>query len=457
MSFKSIKWAAVLAVALALCVACETADEPGLELAAPSDAPSASESEAPAVPTLYHGETQLHWEAPPGEYHIIETLADENGFAVLYIDMDTEREGLPPSIIVQFFSPQGAHEQTLDTELRGRVEDGPYRTGLTRDGLYFSWSDYYRSIDKATGAISEWRYSTLFSEHGVTLDYSGEYHWQLGTASTRYRLTGADGEVRELIVPEYDENFIMALDLLRTGEPHDDRPGITFTARVSFDAATRTAVISNTKRTYTLNFNDLSYTGTLHYTDEMLGELLAASPSQAVALYDADSNGMGDAVWRDIVLKWRDGSITFLDTCSVLYGVAFFDNDTVVLNKASSLEAYDITAAEPAGRPLLDLGTVDTGGRQRPERLVVGMAIDRDNRLLLAAVRDYTEEWEALLPVTLAVLDASLKPIAALETDCRIMPYRHNWPMRCDIALNGDGTANLSWMDEPPIQVRYLY
>lgn len=87
------------------------------------------------------------------------------------------------------------------------------------------------------------------------------------------------------------------------------------------------------------------------------------------------------------------------------------------------------------------------------------MVVDHKNQLLLAATRDYTEDWDSLMPVTLVtlvVIDACLKQIDALKTNCRIRLYRNNWTMRCDIAINGDGTANLSWQEEPPVQVRYL-
>lgn len=458
MNLKPITGAA-LSAALALCCACGVVDK---SVTDPSDVSSLS-SEAAASQSLYYGETALHWQMPACEHRMIETVAGEAGFAVLYeeqrpwYDEDAEQYRF---LMAQIFNAQGNHELTAYTGIYNQLQTEdvtPNGVQLAYDKLYLDMGrDSYRGIDRATGVASQWNYNTLLREGDTVLSYSGEYSDQVDSLSMRYRLKTTDGTVLEMTVPEFDDNFTMALDFLHTGEPHDDRPGITFTAKASLDAAAKTAIISNTKLTYALDFNTLSYTCTRCYTDEMLEDVLATSPSGAVVLYDADSGGAGDAFWRDIVLKSRDG-ITFLDFCSVLYDADFFNNDTVVLNKASSLDAFDITAARPTERPLLDLGSaVDVHGYTHPERLVVGMAVDRENQLLLAAVRDYTQEWDALLPVTLTVFDADLNQIATLETDCRIPSFRHNWPMQCDILLNGDGTANLSWMEETPIQVRYL-
>ncbi len=458
MNFKRIKWMLLTAV-LTLCCACGTIVQPG---AARSDAPLCVSGEAPAEPSLYCGETQLHWQVPACEYYIIETAAGEAGFAVLYeeqrpwYDEDTKQYRF---LMAQIFNAQGGHELTAYTGVYDQLKKGnvtPNGMRMTRDKLYLDMGgDSYRGIDRAIGVVSQWQYEEIVRQDGTVLSYSGEYSDQAGSSGMRYRLKTADGTVFEMTVPGFDDNFKMALDFLAHPE-YTDREGITYVATASIDAAAKTATISNTKLTYALDFNTRSYTCARRYTDEMLEDILATSPSGAVLLYDADSGGAGDAFWRDIVLKGRGGT-TFLDFCSVLYGADFFDNDTVVLNEAVSLKAFDITGTEPVGRPILDVGSViDDHGYTHPERLVIGMVVDRENQLLLAAVRDYTQEWDTPLPVTLAVFDADLQQTAAIETDCRIPPFRHNWPVQCEIALNGDGTADLFWRDEEPVRVRYM-
>lgn len=459
MSFKLISWAAVTA-ALALCCACGAVDK---SVAEPSDISSALSSKEAASQPLYHGETALHWQTPACGYRMIKTVAGEAGFAVLYEEQrprhneDTEQYRF---LMAQVFNAQGDHELTAYTGIYDELKKGdvtPNGARLTHDKLYLDMGgDSYRGVDRATGVSSQWHYGELVRQDGAALSYSSEYSDQVGSIGMRYRLKTADGTVLEMTVPEFDDNFTMALDFLHTGEPHDDRPGVTFTAKVSLDAAAKTATLTNTKLTYELNFDTLAYTRTRRYTDEMLKDILATSPSGDAVLYSADSGGAGDMGWRDVVLKGGDGSVTFVDYCTELYNAAFFDDGTVVLNKVLSLEAYDIGGAEPVARSILGLGITDVEGYTCPERLVIGMAVDRQNQLLLAAVRDYTQEWDALLPVTLTVFDADLNQLATLETDCRIPPFRHNWPVRCDISLNSDGTANLSWMEETPIQVRYL-
>ena len=452
MSARAAKWL-LLTAALALCCAC------GIGRA------SSSGDEPPATPTLYFGETQLHWQVPSNDYRIMGMLSDEDGFAVLYEEQrrwgDDPKSKPKLEVMVQLFNAQGHHAWTAYT---GIWRESHYPLGdiafrLAHDGLYLTYgqrTDY--GIDRVTGVASQWRYAPLLRENGITLSYSSVHSDQHDTVVMRYRFEIDNGNLYELIVPEFDHIFAMALGFLARPE-YTDREGLTYVATAQIDADAKTAVISNTKLTYELDFDNLSYTCTRRYTDEMLDTALATSPDKNTMLYTADSGGAGDAFWMDIVLKARDGRIVFLDTDAIPYGADFFDNNTVVLNHVTSLKAFDIATGQPEGRPLLDLGTTtDAGGRERPARLVVGMAIDRENRLLLAAVRDYTEDWDALMPVTLVLFDAALTPIAELETDLRIRPYRNNWTMRCDIALNGDGTATLSWdyMQDAPVQVRYL-
>ena len=448
---RAAKWM-LLAAALTLCCACGVNQTPSV-------------SEEPAAPALYFGGTPLHWQTPENDCRIIGMLSDEDGFAVLY-EEERKRSGDPEAapdieLMAQLFDAGGLHQLTTYTGVWREAHNPPkdLALSLAPEELHLTlYQRYDYSVDRATGDVRQWRYEPLLRENGATLSYSSERSDQTGTVGMRYRLEVDHGHLYELAVPGFDHNFNMALDFLAQPE-YIDREGITYVATAEIDADAKTAVLSNTKLTYTLDFGNGSYTRARHYTDGMLEDVLATSPDQNNTLYTADGGGAGDAFWQDVVLRGPDGGIAFLAAESGLYGAEFFDNGTVLLSNLSSLEAFDITAAQPEGRPLLDLGTiVDASGRTQPARLVVGMAVDREHRLLLAALRDYSDDWDALLPVTLAVFDASLKPIAEIATDARIRPYGNNWPMRCDIALGGDGTATLSWyrMQGAPVQVRYL-
>ena len=452
----------VLVIALMICSACT---QPSASVAM-SDAVALSNSNSAGTdsPPLYCEKTQLLWEVPQYEYHMIDTVSGENGFAVLYTEHrtwngDSDRK---PNfyLMVQLFDAQGNHMRTVYTGVWSDSDEDLTLNSvqLTDTKLDYALNgNYHYSMDTATGYVGEWCYETLLEEGQTSLSYSTNFQETPYTLGMRFCLTDAEGKTHEIVIPEYDDSFGMAISFLITGEEHDDRQGPTYEATVVLDSAAKTAVISNTKLTYTLDFNDLSYTCTRRYTDEMIEELLATSPDGKRALYYADGGGAGDAFWRDIVLKRHDGSITLLNACSLLYGVDFFNNDVVVLNEVDALTAYDITGEQPVGQLLMDLGSItEADGDTHTERLIVGMAVDRKNQLLLAATRNYTEDWDSLMPVTLVVFDASLKQIDALKTDCRIRPYRNNWTMPCDIAINGDGTANLSWREEPPVQVRYL-
>ncbi len=460
MRLKSMWWI-VLVIALMICSACTQSSAS----VAMSDAAVLSDSNSGGTdaPLLYCEKTQLLWEVPQCEYRILDTVSDENGSAVLYTEHrawngDTDSE---PSfyVMTQLFDVQGNHKLTAYTGVwSDSAEDlALHFVQLANGRLYYTREgNYHYSMDAATGYVDEWCYKTLQEDNSVVLSYSTNFRETPYTLGMRFCLTDAEGKTHEIVIPEYDHNFGMALDFLMNPE-YADREGITYEATVTLDSSSKTAEVTNTKLTYTLDFNDLSYTCTRRYTDEMIEELLATSPDGKQVLYYADGGGAGDAFWSDIVLRRQDGNIIFLNSCSLLYGADFFNNDVVVLNEVDSLTAYDITGEQPVGQLLLDLGSViETDGDTHTERLIVGMAVDHENQLLLAAMRNYTEDWDILMPVTLVVFDASLKQIGELKTDCLIRPYRNNWTMRCDIAIVGDGTANLSWWEEPPMQVRYL-
>lgn len=461
MRLKSMGWV-ILVITLMICSACMQSSAS----VAMTDAVALSNSNSAGTdsPPLYCEKTQLHWEVPQCEYRIVDTVAGKNSYAVLYVEKrpdDDKPKEYRQLVMAQIFDEQGNHERTAYAEVwTGKGDELSLKVlHLTNGKLYYASEeedDYHYSMETTTGYVNKWRYETLVKDGGAVLAYSSDFRETPYTLGMRFCLTDTEGKVSEIVIPEYDHNFGMALDFLINPE-YVDREGITYEATVTLDAVAKTAEVTNTKLTYTLDFNDLSYTCTRRYTDEMIEELLATSPDGKRALYYADGGGAGDAFWRDIVLKRYDGSISLLNACSLLYGVDFFNNDVVVLNEVDSLTAYDITGEQPVGQLLMDLGSItEADGDTHTERLIVGMAVDHKNQLLLAATRNYTEDWDSLMPVTLVVFDASLKQIKELKTDCQIRPYRNNWTMPCDIAINGDGTANLSWREEPPVQVQYL-
>lgn len=462
---RQAKYTGVILAAVLLTLFCGCGNTPASDAEA-SGAASSSASAASETPVLYCGEIELHWEIPQYEYTILDTAAGEDGIAVLYTEWRSWN-GNPDDephlyVMAQLFDAKGNHTKTAYTGVRYDLDESIDLTGLwlADKTLYYTENGtYHYSMETATGYVDEWCYEPLLEQDGAVLAYSSIFRETPYTLGMRFCLTDDAGDAREIVIREFDENFGMALDFLISGEEHDDLPETVYTALVSLDAAAKTAVVSNTKLTYTLNFNDLSYTCTRRYTDEMLGNVLAISPNGARTLRLADAGGQGDALWWDVVLIGQDGSANFLCHSGAPYDAAFLDDDTVLLNLTDELLAYDLKQNPPAAASLIDLGSAtEADGDIHPERLVVGMAFDRDNQLLLVATRDYTEDWDALLPVTLTVFDASLLQTDEIKTDCRIMPYSNNWTMPCDITLNGDGTAALSWyrMKEDPVRVRYL-
>ncbi|HWP50185.1 MAG TPA: hypothetical protein VN626_00675 [Clostridia bacterium] len=423
-----------------------------------------SESAGAAAQRLYCGETELRWEVPQNEYRIVDAVAGEGGYAVLYVEKrpeDNEPKEYRHAVMAQIFDVKGNHERTAYAGIwDSKGDELSLKVLRLADGkLYYALSDdYHYSMEAATGYINQWHYEKLLDDDGAVLAYSSDFRETPYTLGMRFCLTDAQGKASEIMIPEYDYNLGMALDFLIKPE-YTDREGITYEAAVTLDSAAKTAEITNTKLTYTLDFNDLSYSCSRQYTKEMLESDLASSPDGTRKLWLADIGGEGDGLWGDVVVIQQDGSVTYLCYSDPPINADFFNNDTVLLNYSEALRVYDLKKTPPTVSSLIDLGSVtEIDGGTHTERIAVGMAIDRKNRMLLVATRDYTEDWESFSPVTLTIFNDALKQVATLKTDFLIMPYRNNWIMPCDIALNGDGTADLSWyrMKGTPMRVRYI-
>lgn len=444
-------------IALLICCGCSSSSVLGADQ---SNVIETSSSEGNMAEELSCEGTALHWQLPQCKYHILDTVAGEDGFAVLYEEIrprDEDDEVNFCFLMVQTFDEQGNHEITASTSWPRDIDDSfeLNTLHLDSDKLYFTLGQDERyGVDRATGAVSYWRYQELLRENNVSLSYSYE---DSNSLKMHYCLTKPNGVEHEIVVPEFDYNFDMALNFLVTGEEHDDRPGITYTAKVSLDADAKTAEISNTKLTYKLDFNNLSYTCERKYTYEMLEDVLAVSPDGTLALRCADTGGEAETIWMDIVLARQDGVITYLCYCTSLYNAYFFDDNTVLLNLLDELRVYDLSGDVPLGRSLLDLGEItDADGDKHTERLLIGMSVDHKNKLMLAATRDYTDDWDTPLPVTLTVFDENLKQIAAIDTGYNINIFNNCSYVSCEIILNGDGTANIGGGSAPPVQVKYL-
>lgn len=458
MRLKGLRWV-VLVIALMICSACTQSSAS----VAMSDAVLLNSSSAGTdSPPLYCKKTQLLWEVPQCEYRIIETVSGENGFAVLYTEQrtwngDSDRK---PNfyLMVQLFDAQGNHVRTAYTGVWCDSDEDLTLNSvqLTDTKLDYALNgNYHYSMDTATGYVSQWCYETLLEEDQTSLSYSTNFQETPYTLGMRFCLTDAKGKNHEIVIPEYDHNFGMALDFLINPE-YADREGVTYEATVTLDSSAKTAEVTNTKLTYTLDFNDLSYTCARRYTDEMIEEVLATSPDGTRTLRRADSGAAGDGGWSDVVLTEQDGSITYLCYNTGLYDTYFLDDNIVLLNLIDKLWAFDLTKTPPIANSVMDLGRVtEADGDIHPEREVIGLSIDRKNQLILIATRDYN--WDVIrVPVTLTVLDRNFQQTAVIKTGYKIYTYYNNWPARCDIAINDDGTANLSWREEPPVQVRYL-
>ncbi|WMJ83270.1 hypothetical protein ACS3UN_09345 [Oscillospiraceae bacterium LTW-04] len=455
---------------------------------------------------LDYGGVRLNFVRPEEAYDILGITTFGEGYAVIYQQAmpDSFNKIFSPSdvfynISTQLFTAEGAYLKTVDSQWHNAIKITEPLLRLTphTDTITFEiWRENETGHTEAncfTLAITEEGLQTLgenpnhyyYSYHlfneliadgEAQLQYAVDYNSLQGKDVLRFRLAAPEGEVAERIVPVTDASFSNALYNTVHGIDQDDwlndQQNPLYMLDVSLNTQAKTASLSNGKITCGLNFSNGTpgYSVTRRYTEAMLGEMIATSPDGTRQIYSADFRNYFESPGGcDYVVREAEG-FKFLFAGSELDQLYFLDNDRIWVNTFGALRFYDATS----GVPLLSDSKFDFGTQQNPynksmsgiARIVVGTAVDMENHVLLVAHRPYTFGsgvlWQGTaqqtqaLPVTLTVLDWDGRPLREYNTGKTMRAFAKFSINVLSVNVNGDGTADLLWSEEQPVQVRYL-
>lgn len=488
-------------LAALLLVLCACADVPPTSSAAPGSSEPAAEARLPE-----HGGVKLHFVEPDEPYDILATTDFGAGYAVVYqqampdaFNKIYSRDAVFYNLSTQLFTAGGDYLETVDSQWHNaiKITEPLLRLTAHSDSITFEiWREnevgqteagcFVLAItDAGVQALGEnpnhYLYSyRLFNQvtaDGPTqLQFTTTYDPTTGQDLLKFRLAAPTGAAEELTIPAADASFLNALYNIAYGADENDwindQKNPLYVLETTLDARAKTAALSNGKISCCLNFSgaQASYDVTRSYTDAMLGERLSVSPNGLYQLYTADERNYFESPGGcDYVVKGPQG-IVFLYAGSKLDQLYFLDSARVFANGFNTLTFYDAaTGSALSPGPQFDFGSQQNPYNKSmhgPMRLVAGTAVDAANRLLLVAHRPYTfgsgvlyagtAQQTDLLPVTLTVLDWDGNPLGDYDAGMTMHAFAKFSINILSVELGGDGTAALSYRDEPPVRIPYL-
>ena len=339
----------------------------------------------------------------------------------------------PESVHLASFS-----RRTSPKDLRFGVEQGIFY--LTTGG------QRYNACQLAEKQTLYWSYHPLLQQDGYVLETSTilassrKIPW---SPTDLYRLTLPNGDTRWLTTETNDQPFCIMLD----NYPNiDEERGPTWTLSVDWDPETLTAVLSNTKLTFTLDFARGTTGLQRTYTPELIQEamLYDSSPSGEKSLYLMDSGGMGDSFWGDLVL-YADGEYRYC--CPDVGGAVFLEEEKFAVSGVfdPTITLYDTETLEQLPPlPGLEFEEILIDGQAWPSRRVLGWTYDDENGLFLVATREEPESYDSsyLCPATLLVLNSQGELLRELDAGFSVYQFYKNYPEQCSVTCQ-DGTASI--------------
>ena len=409
---------------------------------------SATEIQQEKAPMIQIGEATLKWEKPDGFYMIIEKIAYDDGFLLLYEveNQQTEDKRIIP--MVQLFDKQGTYQTTMPIPI-----ERPYHCGkdkykeieLVDETLLFALADdYYKQytvFNLQTGNSEEYVYTRSVTDGSATLLANQQYSEEKNNNLLTVTLVEEGAKLTSIECPHTDSTFQWAF------EGGDGTTGVpTHEVKITLDAAKRTAVVTNTKLTYTFDFNTATYRLKRYYSPEILGEAIAKSPDGTYEIFAADSMGAGDVFWFDLVVhNTTDNSYRFIGE-RYTGEIIFIDNQFLLVNDINKLEVYDCSTGKLADHQI-QFDHIRGDGTSYPKYFTIGMANDTENQLILLLYRETEPESESNLeiskPIQLGVYGYDGKLVKTIDTGYRHELWHNNNVWTLKPVVNGNGTVTI--------------
>lgn len=276
-------------------------------------------------------------------------------------------------------------------------------------------------------AAEDWRnidigYDTraVYAKDGVLLLTVGEEEDRMVC-----RLVTADGFDKTITVTVDDTNFLIAVS---TDNYWKDSPtSNTMRLGANVDTENRSTMLSNGKMTCRLNFDTGEATVERDYTSGMMEEVIDSL--DGLTLYSADSMGMGDGRWSDLVAsvdKWTYRYICDLNNADT---AVLLDEDTIAVNLLDTMEFYDTESGKRLDTKLDFDSAPDSEGEATRE--IVNMLPDREHRQLVVLARPAQPKeggngWEREYPVTMLIFDYGGKLLKQIDTGLKTPLHNDN-------------------------------
>ncbi len=470
--------------------------EEALSSAAQSSSDIIPEKEQPEMP-----EVELQFEEPARKYNIIAELPTDGGYVIVYEEqMDDEfnrrfsNDGTFWGLYAQLFDADGKLLKTVDFDRhnlysiptpvsRLSCENGViyFESRHTLDNLeqpyemdycfYLATDDGSREIIKPYNKDDWYRmksYYVIEDKDGVSFQIGSEYNEEEQRDRTVLRLVGNEYGESRVLMDYIDPSINSGLYRIVYSSEKDPLYDVT----IEMDTSNSQVTVQNAKTTLKLDFAKCVSSESYRYTEDMLDDLIAVSPDGKSEVWAADVREYFEsASGCDYVVKNESG-IYRLCPGNDVYNVAFVDNDIILINSFGSLEMYnDADGSLCKNQPQFDYGEAlnpyNGTGANGPEKVSVGIAVDRENDVILIAHRQNTfgsnswidqngnELYE--LPVTLTVLNSEGEWFCDIETGLKMPPYDKFTAYSVDISCqNGIAALRVENSEALSAEVAYL-
>lgn len=283
----------------------------------------------------------------------------------------------------------------------------------------------YTFVNDETGEVR--------SEPAQRVCMDGELFALYGYEPERTVRLVSEGEVlKSVFLPELGTGFGVQLD-------HAARDGSDPVAFV-LDAQAQSARISAGPSSVLIDFEAESASLERQYTHEQLEEQLAQSADGRKILWSAQTGGMGDGFWSELVLEdAATGTLTYLSDEDGPAIPVFGPGHLFLVNRIGSMTIYDADTAAPAAEQL----AFDYGDRpDEPDWFTLGCAWDTDNQRWMVAYRaggwGVSGSFDEQTPLLIDVFDAQGQKLCTVETGVKI-PFSHkNYAVTVQLFPEGD-------------------
>ena len=405
------------------------------------------EPEEGVIPMALPGTTVLAAFRQPetAHYAIVHTAYDQQTetFAILYAVSDYQGDRPWQTyqeeygrLQIQLFDKQGAFLRVMDTPFIPRTDSQseiiPNPSCTYQDGLLTFFAGWilhdYVFFNTQTGDYTTFQAQRCLVDGDYFLFDNGGIVDNGNTNNYVYTLYHRDEPLTSVAMTIEDLGLQYPENRRYMGEKNE-----IFT----LDSQNKTAVIGNDKLTYYLDFNTQAWRMERHYNADHLEELLLTSPDGRWELYRADSGGMGDGGWADLVAKEAaTGTITYL-TEGFSDSITIGADNMVLFNKISHAELIDLEK----GAVVDPLFWERPGDGWCPSS---GVGYDKENDWFLITWCAIPPDGslEASGPIMLDIYDRQGSLLRTIDSGENINIFSRNWVRQFSLEV-GDGTVAL--------------